>query len=84
MKAGIDWDQVVSLVAPRKIYFGWGALDAGSPEIMYRSFINAIEKRCRKESLDKCVYLHEEPKKGHEVTMAMLENGMRFFKANLK
>ena len=84
MKAGIDWDQVVSLIPPRKIFLGWGALDAGSPKIMYRSFINAIEKRRKKESFDKCVYLHEEHEKGHEITMQMMERAMRFFKANLK
>ena len=84
MKAGIDWDQVVSLIPPRKIFLGWGALDAGTPEIMYRSFINAIEKRRKKESFDKCVYMHEEPGKGHEITMPMMESALDFFKANLK
>lgn len=84
MKAGIDWDQVVSLIPPRKIFLGWGALDAGSPEIMYRSFINAIERRREKESFGKCVYLHEEPGKGHEITMPMLKNALKFFRSNLK
>ena len=84
MKAGIDWDQVVSLIPPRKIFLGWGALDAGTPEVMYRSFISAIGKRCKKESFDKCVYVHEEPTKGHEITMPMLQSALDFLKANLK
>ena len=83
MKAGIDWDQVVSLIPQRKIFLGWGALDAGTPKIMYRSFINAIEKRRKKESFDKSVYLHEEPEKGHEITMPMMEDALEFLKLAL-
>ncbi|MEI6166920.1 MAG: hypothetical protein WCS52_06975 [bacterium] len=83
IKASIDWDQVVSLIPPRKIFLGWGALDAGSPEIMYRSFISAIERRRKNKSSDKCLSLHEEPGKGHEITLPMLDNALRFFQSHL-
>ncbi|MFA6175951.1 MAG: hypothetical protein WC765_05175 [Phycisphaerae bacterium] len=84
MKAGIDWDQVVSLLPPRKLFLGWGALDAGTPKIIYRSFIRAVEKRRQKESYDKCLFLHEEPEAGHQITMPMLENALKFLRASLE
>lgn len=84
VKAGIDWDQVVSLIPPSKIFMGWGALDAGTPEIMYRSFISAIEARCKNEFFDKSVYFYEETAKGHEITMPMLESALDFLRQNLR
>ena len=78
MRAGIDWDQVVALTVPRKLFFGWGARDAGSPEPMYRAFIRAIEDRCRREGLPSSVSVHEEPAGEHEITDAMLEGALRF------
>jgi len=83
VKAGIDWDQVVSLAAPRKLFFGWGAKDEGSPEVMYRAFVKAIEERCRKEKLPKSIFVHEEPNCGHEITKGMLSNAIKFLRENL-
>jgi len=81
--AGIDWDQVVALVAPRKLFLGWGAKDVGTPEVMYRAFWDAIELRCNAEGLPPSVVTHEEPDKGHEVTEAMLTNALMFLTKNL-
>ena len=84
MKAGIDWDQVVSLIPPRKIFLGWGALDEGTPEPMYRAFVQAVERRCEAEGLGKCCFVHEEPRRGHEITPAMLDAAMAFMHDTLK
>ena len=84
MKAGIDWDQVAALIPPRKIFLGWGARDEGTPELMYRSFVSAIEKQQNRESAGKCLYLYEEPEKGHEITMPMLESALDFLKVNVE
>ncbi|MFH0795813.1 MAG: hypothetical protein V2A65_02000 [Candidatus Omnitrophota bacterium] len=83
IKAGIDWDQVVALAAPRKLFFGWGAKDEGSPEPMYRAFIKTIENRCKKETLPKSVFVHEEPEHGHEITGKMMANAIQFLKDSL-
>ncbi len=83
IKAGIDWDQVVALVAPRKIFLGWGALDAGTPEDMYRAFVDAIEARCKKENLPKSVFTFEEKDHAHEITPKMLSAAIDFLKENL-
>ncbi|MDD5705038.1 MAG: hypothetical protein PHR35_03875 [Kiritimatiellae bacterium] len=84
MAAGIDWDQVVATVAPRKLFFGWGALDEGTPEPMYRAFVDAVRRRCRAESLPDSLTLHEEPDVGHVVTEAMLTAALKFLAAALK
>jgi dienelactone hydrolase len=78
VQAGIDWDQVVSLIPPRKIFLGWGALDEGTPKTMYRAFCEAIKARD-----EKALTVFEEDKKGHEISKPMLKNALRFFKANL-
>ena len=78
IKAGIDWDQVVSLITPRKIFLGWGALDEGTPEPEYRAFCAAI--RLRNEN---SLTVFEAPDKGHEITMSMLQNAIQFLKENL-
>jgi dienelactone hydrolase len=83
IQAGLDWDQVVSLIPPRKIFLGWGALDAGSPEPEYKAYVDAIKSRCEKENLRDVLYLHEEPDKGHEITMPMLNSALEFLKENL-
>lgn len=82
VKAGIDWDQVVSLIPPRKIFLGWGRKDEGTPEIMYRSFVNAIRDRCKKENLPESVFTYEEDV-GHKITKKMLLNAIKFLKENL-
>lgn len=81
--AGVDWDQVVALTAPRKLFLGWGALDEGTPEPMYRAFTDAIEKRCKKEALPQSVFTYEEVDKGHDITKDMLETAMQFLTNNL-
>jgi len=84
IEAGIDWDQTISLIPPRKIFFGWGGKDEGSPEVMYRSFVNAIEERCRKENLSQSVFTYEEKEIGHKITMKMLEASIKFLKKFLE
>ncbi|MFA5393262.1 MAG: hypothetical protein WC081_01340 [Candidatus Ratteibacteria bacterium] len=84
VNAGIDWDQVVSLIPPRKIFLGWCALDEGSPEVMYRAFVDAIEKRCGAEGLKKSVFVHEEAKTDHTITSGMLTAAMEFLKGYVK
>lgn len=84
MRAGIDWDQVAALAAPRKLFFGWAARDAGSPEPMYRAFVDAIEKRCRGEGLPPSVFVHEEPEGGHELTAAMMNAALDFLHRHLR
>jgi len=81
--AGIDWDQVAALAAPRKLFLGWGALDEGTPEPMYRAFVDAIEQCCRKEGLPQSVFVHEEPDRGHEITDGMLLNAIDFLQGSL-
>jgi dienelactone hydrolase len=83
IRAGIDWDQVVALIPPRKIFLAWGALDEGTPEPAYRAFADAIQRRCEKENFKDVLYLHEEPDKGHEITMPMLQNAIQFLKTSL-
>lgn len=83
MQARIDWDQIVSLTAPRKLFLAWGALDEGTPEPMYRAFIDAIEKRCQSENLPQSVFTYEEMAKGHEITNKMLETAIGFLTNNL-
>lgn len=83
VNAGIDWDQVVALIPPRKLFLGWGSKDEGTPEVMYRAFVNAIEERCKKEKLHKSVFVHEE-NCGHKITKDMLLNAIKFLKENLK
>lgn len=82
MKAGLDWDQVVALIPPRKIFMGWGARDAGSPEPMYRSFVKAIRAQEKKASV-RCLRLYEEPEKGHEITLPMMDAALSFLKRSL-
>ncbi len=84
LKAGIDWDQVVALAAPRKFFFGWAPKDEGTPEVMYRAFVDAIEARYQAEGLPPSVFVHEEEDGGHELTEAMLGNAIRFLKENVK
>jgi dienelactone hydrolase len=78
MKAGIDWDQVVSLIPPRKIFMAWGAKDEGTPEPMYKAFCDAIRKRDKKS-----LTVFEELERGHEITMPMLENALGFLKREI-
>ncbi len=82
--AGIDWDQVVALAAPRKLFFGWGALDEGTPEVMYRAFVSAIRHRCQHARLPDSLVVHEELKRGHEVTEAMLTRALEFLREGLE
>jgi len=82
VKAGIDCDQVVSLIPPRKIFLAWGSKDEGSPEVMYRSFVKSIEDRCKKENLPQSVFVYEEDV-GHKITRNMLSSAIKFLKANL-
>ena len=83
MKAGIDWDQVVALAAPRKFFFGWGDQDDGSPSLMYRAFVGAIRARCRLERLPSSIEVHEEKGCPHRITPAMLSHALDFLKSNL-
>ena len=83
IKAGIDWDQVAALAAPRKFFFGWADKDEGSPEAMYRAFVSAIEERCKKEGLPQSVFVREEKGVGHQVTERMLSEALGFLQQNL-
>ena len=79
LQSGIDWDQVVPLIPPRKIFLAWGAQDAGTPVPMYRAFCDTIRL-----SDEKSFTVFEEPDKGHKITMPMLQNAIQFLKANLE
>ena len=83
VSAGIDWDQVVALAAPRKLLFGWGGQDGGSPEEMYRAFVDAVEARCRAEGLPPSLVCHEEADIAHDLTESMLTDALRFLQQNL-
>lgn len=78
MAAGIDWDQVVALTAPRPLFLGWGARDEGTPEVMYRAFLEAVRARCRREGLPESAVGFEEPEGGHAITGAMLKAALDF------
>ena len=78
VKAGIDWDQIVALIPPRKIFLGWGAKDEGTPEPMYRAFCDAISARD-----EKSLTVFEEHDRGHEITKPMLEAALGFLKREL-
>ena len=80
--AGIDWDQVVALTAPRPVFFGWGKKDEGTPEAMYRAFVDAIKKRCGENGWPVSVTAHEEDTE-HDVTEGMLSEAMKFLKTHL-
>jgi dienelactone hydrolase len=83
IKAGIDWDQVVSLIAPRKAFFAWGALDEGTPEPGYRAFVDAITEHCKREGLEPCLSVHEDMDVGHEITAPMMDDAIQFLKTEL-
>ena len=82
--AGIDWDQVVALAAPRPLFLERGGLDEGTPEPMFRAFVTAIERRCAREGLAPSVTAFEEPQVGHAVTEAGLRAGLAFLAAHLE
>ena len=78
VKAGIDFDQVAATVAPRKMFLARGTLDAGTPESMFRDFVDAIRKRCRDENLpDDCLGVFES-EAGHGITRELLAEAMAF------
>ena len=83
VQAGIDWDQVVSLIRPRKVFLGWAAKDNGSPEPMYRAFVEAIRARRGEDGAGQCVFVHENADGGHEITPAMLDDSMAFLREGL-
>lgn len=83
MEAGLDWDQVISLIAPRKLFLGWGELDEGTPEVMYRSFLSAMERRIAKESLPPSIFTHVASRTGHEITKTMLQAALKFLHDHL-
>ena len=78
VSAGIDWDQVVALAAPRPLFLERGGLDEGTPEPMFRAFVTAIEQRCAREHLPPSVVAFEEPEVAHAVTEAGLRAGLAF------
>jgi dienelactone hydrolase len=82
--AGIDWDQVVALIAPRPLFLGWGDRDEGTPEIMYRAFAEAVQRRCAAEGLPPSLTLHEEEDCGHCITEAMLTHAFAFLDQALR
>jgi dienelactone hydrolase len=83
IQAGIDWDQVVALTAPRKLFLAWGALDEGTPEPEYRAYVEAIRARCQNESLPPSVATLEDKERGHELTEAMLSSALTFLRESL-
>jgi len=83
MQAGIDWDQVVSLIPPRKIFMAWGGADKGTPEPMYRSFVQSIRNRQNRIGATDCLTLYEEPENNHEITMEMLDTAFEFLRESL-
>jgi dienelactone hydrolase len=83
IEAGIDWDQVVALAAPRKCFLGWGGMDEGTPEVMSRAFVESIRHRCEEEHLPDSVVTHEEPEAGHDITESMLTHGIEFLQKSL-
>lgn len=78
MKEGIDLDQVVALTAPRKLFLAWGGQDEGTPEPMFRAYVDAINRRCAEESLPPSVFTCEEAEIGHRVTERSLREGLAF------
>ena len=38
MAAGIDWDQIFSMIAPRPVFMVYGTDDAGTPEVIGHKF----------------------------------------------
>jgi dienelactone hydrolase len=83
IQAGIDWDDVVALAAPRRMFFGWGDKDEGSPKVMYRAFVKSIRKRCRAERLPCAVETYEEKGGPHKITGGMLAAAMAFLRKEL-
>ena len=81
--AGIDWDQVVALIAPRKLFLAWGAQDEGTPEPAYRAFRESFIRRCETENLPDSLTCCEEPERGHEITQRQLKAGLEFLKSHL-
>lgn len=81
--AGIDWDQVAATVAPRALFLEHGSLDEGTPVVMYRDFVAAIERRCQREGLPSSMVAFDEPGKGHGVTESGLRAGLAFLKKRL-
>lgn len=60
------------------LFFGWGAKDEGTPEPMYRAFCDAVRRRDTS-----ALTVHEDPDRGHEITLPMLDAAMRFLEENL-
>ena len=84
VKAGIDWDQVAALAAPRPLFLGWGDRDEGTPEVMYRAFVTAVQQRCATEGLPPSVTVHEEKECGHRITEGMLTHALGFLDRALR
>jgi len=83
VKAGIDFDQVAATVAPRRLFLARGVQDEGTPESMYRAFVDAVRERCRRENLpDDCIETFE-TEGGHDMTPEMLAAALKFLAKNL-
>ena len=80
--AGVDYDQLVASIVPRKIFLGWGEKDDGTPEVMTRAFVDAIEKESRRQKVESCVELFTSPGP-HDITPEMLAASIAFLHRHL-
>lgn len=78
IQAGLDWDQVVALTPPRRLFLAWGALDAGTPEPAYRAFVTALRVRSEQLGGPPAVTTYEDHERGHELTQPMLQAALSF------
>jgi dienelactone hydrolase len=80
--AGIDFDQVVASIVPRKLFMGWGRSDVGTPRSMTEAFVSAVEQESQRQGVESCVQLYASDA-GHDVTGEMLAAAEQFFIAHL-
>lgn len=78
MAAGIDWDQVVALIAPRSVMLIHGSEDEGTPEVVVKAFERRINEAAPGSAV---VYCDENC--GHDFTMKALNAGLDFLAGKL-
>jgi len=80
--AGIDYDQLVASIVPRKLFMGWGRYDDGTPRVMMQAFVDAIEAESKRQNVESCVELFVS-EGGHDITEQMLDSAIAFLRREL-
>jgi hypothetical protein len=79
---GVDYDQLVASIVPRKLFMGWGRKDDGTPEVMTRAFFDAVEAESVRQGVEGCVELFASDA-GHMPTPEMMDAAFAFLHGEL-